>query len=256
MAVPVTLLTFAFPALPQVRCAFQLRHAPDPADGCSGGNMAFLPQDDPLRVKRVRHTLQRHLGLARWAELEQVHGDMLHFDPAPVSLDEAPGTKGDGMATSRSGLALCIRTADCQPVLLAHRDGQHIMALHVGWRGNRCHFPVTAVARFCEHYHLAAHDLLAVRGPSLGPARAEFRDFSAVWSSEFLPWYDPQSRCMDLWGLTRHQLQQAGLLPRNIYGVDICTATNPACCFSYRFNRYSGRQAAFIWRQEKADCVH
>lgn len=256
MAVPAAPLIFSFPGLPQVGCAFQLREQPCPTDNCSGGNMTYLPQDDPLRVRRVRQALLQRLETPQWAELKQVHGDALHFEPEPASITEPPHVEGDGMATQRPGLALCIRTADCQPVLLTHQSGRYVMALHVGWRGNRCRFPVTAVQRFCAQYHLDPQELLAVRGPSLGPGRAEFRDFSAVWSQDFLPWYDQQSRCMDLWGLTRHQLQQAGLLSRNIYGIDICTASNPQLCFSYRHDHQTGRQASFIWIREKEHCMY
>ena len=53
---------------------------------------------------------------------------------------------------------------------------------------------------------------------------------------------------MDLWGLTRWQLEQAGLLPRNIYGIDLCTASCNRQFFSYRCVKTSGRQASVIWR--------
>lgn len=73
-----------------------------------------------------------------------MHGDTLVFEPDAVSWEAQPTADGDGLATSRPGLGLLIKTADCQPVLLAHRSGRHIAALHAGWRGNRCNFPGTA----------------------------------------------------------------------------------------------------------------
>ena len=91
---------------------------------------------------------------------------------------------------------------------------------------------------------------MAVRGPSLGPARAEFIHFDTEWGADFRPWFQPESRTMDLWGLTRHQLMEAGLLSRHIFGVDICTASNPRLCFSHRHHPASGRQASLIWRRE------
>ena len=51
---------------------------------------------------------------------------------------------------------------------------------------------------------------------------------------------------MDLWGLTRRQLQQAGLPERQIYGLDLCTASNNGQFFSYRREKRSGRQASLI----------
>ena len=86
-----------------------------------------------------------------------------------------------------------------------------------------------------------------MRGPSLGPARAEFVNFEREWSDGFRPWFDPATRTMDLWGLTRRQLQRAGLPERQIYGLDLCTASNNGQFFSYRREKRSGRQASLIW---------
>jgi len=48
---------------------------------------------------------------------------------------EASGLQGEGDAliSERDGLALCVVTADCVPVLLAGPDG--LAAVHAGWRG-------------------------------------------------------------------------------------------------------------------------
>ena len=197
-----------------------------------------------------RAALPALLGVQAFAEVHQVHGVRTIFEPEAQNPGDTPLEQADGMATSRPNMALMIKTADCQPILLAHTGGRHIAALHVGWRGNRCGFPQSAVRRFCERYHLSPRDLLAVRGPSLGPARAEFIHFDSEWGEDFRPWFQPESRTVDLWGLTRHQLMEAGLPSRNIFGVDICTAGNPQLCFSHRRHPASGRQASLIWRRE------
>ncbi|WP_300786232.1 polyphenol oxidase family protein [uncultured Desulfovibrio sp.] len=248
---PVNVLAFHFPGLPQVGCAFQLRRDPAPDAPASGGNISFAVNGDPAEnVLAARRGLAAGLHIAHWAELRQVHGDGLLFDPEPVAAEAQPVAEGDGMATDRPGLPLCIKTADCQPILLAHTGGRHIAALHVGWRGNRRGFPQSAVRRFCERYRLSPRDILAVRGPSLGPDRAEFIHFDTEWDEDFRPWFQPENRTVDLWGLTRHQLLEAGLEARHIFGVDICTASNPRLCFSHRRHPASGRQASLIWLRE------
>lgn len=219
-------------------------------DAYDGGNISFSAGDDAGRVADNRRDMLAALrtrGLTAWAELNQVHGDALLFEPESVPCQARPVAEGDGMATSRPGLGLLIKTADCQPILLAHKSGRYVAALHAGWRGNRCDFPGTGVARFCARYNLKARDLLAVRGPSLGPARAEFVNFEREWGDAFRPWFDPQTRTMNLWGLTRHQLRQAGLPECQIFGLDLCTASNPDQFFSYRREKRSGRQASLIW---------
>ena len=246
----VSYIPFVFPGVPQVRCAFQTRAGGVSLGEFGGGNIAFTVQDNPEHVIANRRSLLEGLrpqGMTAWAELMQVHGDGFVFEPEAVACETPVTAEGDGMATARPGLGLLIKTADCQPILIAHKSGAYIAAMHAGWRGNRCDFPITGVARFCERYGLEPRDLLAVRGPSLGPGKAEFVNFDKEWGDPYLPWFDASSKTMDLWGLTRHQLERAGLLPRNIYGLDICTASNNDQFFSYRCARRSGRQASLVW---------
>lgn len=247
---PVSYIPFAFPGVPQVRCAFQTRPGGVSLGEFGGGNIAFTVQDKPEHVIANRRSMLEGLrlqGMTAWAELMQVHGDGFVFEPEAVACETPVTAEGDGMATARPGLGLLIKTADCQPILIAHKSGAYIAAMHAGWRGNRCDFPITGVARFCERYGLEPRDLLAVRGPSLGPGKAEFVNFDKEWGDPYLPWFDASSKTMDLWGLTRHQLERVGLLPRNIYGLDICTASNNEQFFSYRCARRSGRQASLVW---------
>jgi YfiH family protein len=243
----INFIPFQFPGLAHVHCAFQTRIGGFSAGNYGGGNISFATQDDPKAVLSNRENVHHVLGLDAIAELNQIHTDNLVFEPAPVAIDATPQVDADGMACARPRLGLCIKTADCQPILIAHKQGRHIMAIHAGWRGNRCNFPHSAVQRFCQHYQLEPRDLLAVRGPSLGPAMAEFIHFDAEWGSNFRQWFNNKENCMDLWSLTRHQLEQAGLLPRNIFGLDLCTATMNSLFFSYRKEKNSGRQSSIIW---------
>ena len=254
--------------MPRVCCAFQGRSgAASGASGASGapgiprvpwsgGNISFNAGDDPAATASARAALLAALrprGLDSWAEVRQVHGDALAVEPfappaselADYRMQDSP--EADGMLTATPGKGLLIKTADCQPLLLAHRSGSHVAALHVGWRGNRCDFPASGVARFCARHGLDPADIFAVRGPSLGPSRAEFVNFAQEWGDAFRPWFDAKSRCMDLWGLTASQLEAAGVPPGQIFGLDICTSLNADHYFSHRHDPKSGRQASLIW---------
>jgi YfiH family protein len=234
-------IPFAFPGVPNVRCLFST---------CLAGNMALTPQlDDAERRAAVqaRRDLTRGLGLSGWVELHQVHGSAMHVDPDPTDLDRASTLEGDGACTGREGLALVVKTADCQPILLTDIRGTAVAALHVGWRGNTVNFPARGVAAFCEAYGVRTEDVLAVRGPSLGPGAAEFVNFEAEWPPEFAPWFDHTLRVMDLWALTRSQLEGAGLSPRRIFSLDLCTRSLPEMFFSYR-RGHAGRQVSLVWK--------
>ena len=250
-------------------CAFQGRTPPAAASGAfgaaappvprvpwAGGNISFNAGDDPAATCEARAALLSALrgrGLNTWAEVRQVHGDALADDPEAPPPNALPGFRmedapeADGMLTSTPGLGLLIKTADCQPVLLAHKSGRHVAALHVGWRGNRCDFPASGVRRFCALRGLDPADIFAVRGPSLGPSRAQFVNFATEWGDRFRPWLDEETLHMDLWSLTRSQLESAGVPARQIFGLDICTNLNADHYFSHRHDPASGRQASLVW---------
>lgn len=231
-------IPFAFPGLPDVRCVFTTRLA---------GTLSLSGKTGEERgaVIAARRSLCGELGLDAWSEVRQVHGDTLVLNPDIAPVDAEPGVEADGLATDRRNHALAVKTADCQPILLAHPAGP-VAAVHAGWRGNSLRFPESAVATFCREYRLDPVDVHAVRGPSLG--YAEFLNFAHEWPTDFAPWYDRETRCMDLWSLTRRQLGDAGLRAKNIHSLDLCTYSCNALFFSHR-RKDSGRQMALVWRE-------
>ncbi len=239
---------FELPGLPRVRCAFQTRQGGFSAAPYNDGNISLTVGDDTQAVIQNRRALLKTLGVSAWSEEDQIHGDGVILDAPATPLDKAGTSQADGLTTAQNDLALCIKTADCQAVMLAHNSGKHIAALHVGWRGNRLDFPRSGTLAFCKRYGLDPADVIAVRGPSLGPEAAEFINFDQEWGDEFRPWHNPATRCMNLWALTRHQLQAAGLKPKNIHSIDLCTYSRTDLFHSFRRDgAQSGRQASCIW---------
>ncbi|GAU08206.1 polyphenol oxidase family protein [Desulfoplanes formicivorans] len=242
-------IPFTFPHLPFIRCAFGTRMQGASTGPFAESNISFEVGDKQERVLANRHRLRRELGFTRWCELRQVHGCDMVIDPLD---DVIQGTEqpGDGLATREPRVGLVIKTADCQPILLAHTSGKYIAAIHCGWKGNRQNFPCKAVVAFCNAYGLEPREILAVRGPSLSPAASEFTKFSTEWGQAFSRYFDPATQTMNLWQLTRHQLLEAGLLPSNIFGLDLCTHSMSQWFFSYRRNKVCGRQASIIWMEK------
>lgn len=245
----MAMIFFQFHGIPNVGCVFCGR---TDASRSYGGNISYDTGDEPRNVRANRASLFSRLGsrgMRAWHECRQVHGDyiLVDPDPAPPRAEAPVCEEADGMMTSTPGLGLMIKTADCQPVLLSDAAGRHIMALHVGWRGNRINFPATAVKKFCDQYQLDPAEISAVRGPSLGPGAAEFINFESEWGEGFRAFYDPQTGRMNLWALTRSQLEAAGVPAAQIHGIDICTWMNEDAWFSYRRQKSGGRQASFIW---------
>ncbi len=241
-----TCIPFTFPYCPRIRCVFTTRKGGTSLAPFRGNNISLEVGDDPARVHANRQALREVCGVSRWCELKQVHGCDIHIDPQDDALLEL-NASGDGLATCEQNVGLVIKTADCQPILMAHVSGAYIAAIHCGWRGNRQHFPGKAVAAFCHAYGLKPADIMAVRGPSLGPANSEFTQFHTEWGHEFTRYFDSRTQTINLWQMTRDQLLRAGLLPEHIFGLDLCTYSMKPWFFSYRRNTVCGRQAAIIW---------
>ncbi len=241
------MIPFSFPGLPQIGCVFTTRLGGMSREPFDSANLSHDVGDSPASVAHNRQRVARHIGVAGFCELRQMHGDVLRAEPEPADPAQGGVLEGDGLFTTRPGAALVVKTADCQPLLLAHVGGRHIMALHVGWRGNKLNMPGRGVASFCSAYGLRPDHVLAVRGPSLSPGMSEFVNFSDEFGPGFQEYFDPETRTVDLWALTRSQLLAAGLLPRNIFGLDLCTRSMPELFFSYRGERVTGRQAGLIW---------
>lgn len=244
------LIWFQFPGLEYIHCVFQGREQNWGEDPLAG-NISFLQARDRAQADNARQSLRTKLseyGMREWRECHQVHGDKVLIEPSEDNVFAAP--EADGMMSAKTGCGLLIKTADCQPLLFASRSGKQIMAIHAGWRGNRINFPGKAVRAFCQQYRLSPRDVFVVRGPSLGPARAEFVNFDREWGPEFEKYFDRRTNCMNLWKLSRAQLVKAGVPQEQIYGIDICTASNDWLFFSYRKDKKCGRQASVIWMEK------
>lgn len=243
-------IPFTFPGIENVRCAFGMRPLASIAADPLSGNISYTVGDAPENAAQNRRAMRDGLGFAVWRSLKQVHGTAMSFTRQPDNADRPGSIEADGHATNEPGQGLVIKTADCQPLLLAHKDGCCVAALHVGWRGNRLDFPGKGVAAFCRRYGLSPGDLMAVRGPSLSPPVSEFVNFDEEFGPDFEPWFDRRTQTVNLWRLTRDQLVRAGLDRNNIFGLDLCAYTRPEF-FSHRRDKRAGRQASVIWMEER-----
>ena len=233
-----TSIPFLFPGIPGVRCLFSTART---------GTM--VPGGGPASKNEAaanRNRFREEAGFDGWAEVRQIHGDVLLAAKA-IDIPETEGIENaDGQYTFERGLGLIVKTADCQPLLIAREDGLAVAALHVGWRGNAMNFPGSAVSRLCELFSCEPRALAAIRGPSLGPAASEFVNFREEWPEEFTPWYEPEAKTVNLWALTKRQLENAGMRSDRIYSLDLCTRDMPGWFFSHR-RKDTGRHVNAIW---------
>ncbi|WP_233356074.1 peptidoglycan editing factor PgeF [Henriciella aquimarina] len=135
--------------------------------------------DKPKAVTRNRALIAEEIG-AKGPEMllscHQVHSDRALLATMPWG-DERP--RADGMVTNLPGIALCILTADCVPVLLADRKAGVIGACHAGWKGALGGICEATIAKM-EEIGANRKDIHAAVGPCIGQdsyeVGPEFRD--------------------------------------------------------------------------------
>lgn len=96
-------------------------------------NVSLKSDDKPENVWQNLEIAASELGLHKENLLLLTQG----VSNKSVFVREASqwGIEADGAVTDKSGIGLCIRTADCAPVLMGDFENGVIGAAHAGWRG-------------------------------------------------------------------------------------------------------------------------
>lgn len=233
----------------RVEVAFTDRHG-----GVSDGpfaslNLAVSGDDDPLAVaENLRRMVEAFTGdeAAPVVGMHQVHGsDVVVVDDGQVA--EAGSGRlpvADAVVTTRPGVALMVRVADCVPVLLADPAVGVVAAVHSGRPG----VAAGVVPRAVETMRgLGAERIEAWVGPHVCGACYEVPAAMRADVAAAVPethattaWGTP---ALDLGAGVRAQLA-AALVP--VTAVDRCTREDQDL-FSYRRQgRASGRLAGLV----------
>ncbi|GAB3197086.1 hypothetical protein GCM10027062_07940 [Nocardioides hungaricus] len=178
-----------------------------------------------------------------FARLTQVHGADVLVADGPMALDEVP--TGDALITTRRGLGLMVRVADCVPVLLADTAAGVIGAVHAGRPGLALGVATAAVEA------MRARGAAELRG-WLGPhvcgrcyeVPAALREEVAAlvpesWSET--SWGTP---ALDIGAGVEAQLVRAGVEVTRVAG---CTREEPGLHSYRRDGVEAGRFAGLVW---------
>jgi YfiH family protein len=85
-------------------------------------------------MSRIAKTLS--LGTGRLCLPQQDHTNQALFLDTPFALTPFEGRPTvDALYTSAPGLAVSVNTADCVPILIAHKEKPFVGAIHAGWKG-------------------------------------------------------------------------------------------------------------------------
>ncbi len=222
--------------------------------------MSEVTTFDAVGLERVRYHFGdrvaslRHPPTHATTTLEQVHG-------SEVVVVAQPGTEGgraaDALVSDAPGAVLCIRTADCVPLLFAGRSestgGPVVAVVHAGWRG----LYEGVVERAVEVMRgRGATDIEWRIGPCISAAVYEFSpaDLTTLalrFGPDVVASTTDGAPALDLHAAARAAAIAAGL-DRGDGASPPCTATTLDAAgapryYSWRARRDDSRQISSIW---------
>lgn len=214
-------------------------------------NASLSVGDDPDAVTENRRRIAEVLGIApvqcQW--IHQVHSNHV----AVVTEHTAQAPEADALVTNRPGLLLCLRFADCVPVLLFDPVRRAVGIAHAGWRGTVKTIAAAMVHEMTRTFGTRPGDLWAGLGPAIAPCcYAVSRD---LVESPGMRYQWPASAIqvregvhyVDLWQANLKQLADAGVPRERIAVSGICTACHTADFYSHRAEQgRTGRFAVVI----------
>lgn len=179
----------------------------------------------------------------------QVHGTEIYS-----AREAGPPAQGgfDILFSSRRGIAVGVKTADCLPILIVEPEIGVVAAAHAGWRGTLREIAAKAVTRIVE---LGGRPdrVRAALGPAIGPCCYEvgkdlydsfqknFPDPGRVFQKTGKKWL------LNLAEANRISLVRKGVRAERIDRIDLCTRCRPDLFHSYRRDgSQAGRMVSFI----------
>lgn len=225
--------------------AFSTRRGDASGGAYSTFNITHYCGDDAAHVARCRQDLcgrlgidDQHLVLPRQTHTDHVFVlDRRYFETFP-QLRWRLLEEQDAVVTAERGVCIGVSTADCVPVLMADVEAGVIAAVHAGWRGMVKRIPVRALVAM-KGLGADPQRVKVVVGPSIALGSFEVGEevVDAFLDAGFHPcilsrqWAKPH---IDLWQACAMQLEEVGVLVRNIQIAGIDTYEHPDEWFSAR----------------------
>ena len=217
--------------------------------------------DDKAAVAENHARIYDNLRLTarRTASPYQVHGSRVALvTEAHVGSDTRQVfASTDGLVTNVPGIALFLRFADCQPILLYDPTNHALGLIHAGWRGVAQAIARRAVEAMQEAYSSKPKDIIAALGPAIGPCCYTVGHNVAAAMGYVLPdWKQVMTGNGDKWQLDLSAANAQLLSAAGVEAVDqadLCTACHVDEFFSHRAeNGRTGRFAVVAHLKPRA----
>jgi YfiH family protein len=213
------------------------------AGGVSEGVYASLncgrgSNDAKDRVEENRARVAAQLGAdsARLIGPRQIHSAKAVIARQAWEPDKAP--EADAIVTDCPGLAICVLTADCVPLLLACPQAGVIAAVHAGWKGAKAGI-IESTIEAMQSLGAQPAQIVAAIGPAISQSAYEVSpEFEAAFLAEAganAKYFSRAPGARPRFGLTgyvKDRLLRCGAV--NIQDTALCTYENESILFSYR----------------------
>jgi YfiH family protein len=205
-----------------------------------------------------RHSLLNHVALSfpdyQLLSIKQTHSDIVIASPWTE-----PSPEGDAHFTRERRLAICVRTADCVPVMIHDPARGFVASIHAGWRGVANQIVVKALMRL-ESQGADLGRARAWIGPHIGPRSFEVRqDVGVLLESRFdaIRGFSEEATALiehpsgekffvNLLTIVRGQLRSMGIDPQRTLELPIDTFASADHQSHRRDREAAGRQMSFI----------
>ena len=209
-------------------------------DYTAGLNLVYGRGDGAVTVDKNRALFSRVTGISfdSLVEASQVHSARVVTvgDELPP-----PDIEADGFVTNRAGVTLCIKTADCAPVLMCDPLAGVIGACHAGWRGTVAGICANTVEAMCALGAKKENIRVAI-GACIHPCCYEvggdfYSEVTKARGEDFAARHIKargESIYADIVGMNLELLECAGIKRENICADPHCTCCEPDVYFSHR----------------------
>jgi polyphenol oxidase len=222
-------------------------------------NLAGFNEDSAENIHENRRRFLSVFGEDRAMALAwQIHGDQIRIVREERDTGDS-AAEADAVASDLERVFVCVKTADCVPILIGDPKTGAFAAIHAGWRGTASSIVSKSVARMTDEFGSDPADLVAAIGPAASGRNYEIgRDvideFAANHTDSgkyFTPTREGHAK-VDLFKANQDQMAGAGVRLSNIFTTGFCTMERPDLFFSYRLEkrRYgkTGRLLSVIGR--------
>lgn len=245
--------------------AFCTRRGGASQDDYKSLNMSFREGDEEFRVLSNWDRLATAFAIPmeQFLVVNQVHGDAIFVIKQHGSFFSTRDELNyDAIVTTRTNLAICIKTADCVPVFIVDKVKKVIAVVHAGWKGTALEISAKVIRLMQNQYGSGPQDILVAIGPSIGKCcyevdQATVDAFRGQNNSELFLQPGPKKDkwMLDLAEANRLQILEAGVQESNIEVSGYCTTCNQDMFFSHRGSGgITGRQVNFMMIKGDPPC--